>query len=216
MKILVYYPTNGTNKTIEVSAKDEQKIYGKEIGMQFDGELICEELAGCVVEIRGGNDYQGICMVPGSKTTKRVRLLLAKGDVGYRGRKSYIKKRKTVRGSIVSNNIQVISIVVVRIPEGKEIVGLTDRIMDKSHFPKRIEKISALFNIPEGEDVNAYVAKLYAEHNPDAKVPRFKVTGVVTEEEKQKRAQKLAERKARKEKFLKEKSDYESKYGVTA
>uniref|UniRef100_A0A1B6JVE3 Small ribosomal subunit protein eS6 n=1 Tax=Homalodisca liturata TaxID=320908 RepID=A0A1B6JVE3_9HEMI len=155
-------------------------------------------------------------MVPGKKTTKRIRLLLSKGDVGYRGRKAYIKRRKTVRGSVVSNCIQVISVVVVRVPEGKTVEGLTDRVVDKSHFPKRIDKIRALFNIPEGEDVNAYVARLYAEHNPDAKVPRFKVTGVISEEERQRRAQKLAERMARKEKFLKEKQEYEEKYGVAA
>ncbi|KAI4291172.1 small subunit ribosomal protein S6e [Pancytospora philotis] len=215
MKVLVYYPANGTNKTVEVSLKDEQKIYGKNLGDQFDGELIGADFKGCVMELRGGNDYQGVCMAPNKQTVKRIRVLLSKGDVGYRARQSHIRKRKTVRGSTVSNCIQVISVVVVRVPEGTVIEGLTDVEVDKTHAPKKASKLRALFNIPEGEDINEFVAKLYAETNPGVAPPKFKVTGVVSAAEKAKRAQKLAARQARTEKLLKEKKEYEVKYGVT-
>lgn len=214
MKILAYYPTNGTNITVEISAKEEQRLYGKKIGEQFDGVVISEQFAGCIVQIVGGNDYQGVCMVPNRDTTKSIRLLLSKGDVGYRAKQAHIRKRKTVRGSIISNSIQVISIILVRLPEGKVIEGLTDVVKDKSHLPKKASKLRALFGIPEGEDIVSFVAKAVKANDPDAKVPKLKVTGIITEEMKKKRAEKLVFRRERTEKFNKEKAEYEAKYGV--
>lgn len=214
MKILVYYPTNGTEKTVDLDQKSEQRLYGKKIGDQFDGTLVLPEFADCIMQIQGGNDYHGIAMVPNRDTNKRIRLLLSKGEVGYRCKKSHVRKRKTVRGSIIGNDIQVISVMLVRIPEDKTIEGLTDVINNKTHLPKKAYKLRELFGIPEGEDIIKYVTKLVKENDPEAKVPRLKITGLLSEAEKAKRAQKLAMRQAKKDKFMKEKAEYETKYGV--
>lgn len=46
-------------------------------------------------------------MKQGVMTTKRVRLLLRKGSSCYRQRRKGERKRKSVRGCIVSGDIQV-------------------------------------------------------------------------------------------------------------
>lgn len=213
MKILVYYPAHGTRTTVEVSAKDEQRLYGKKIGEQFDGAAIGEQFAGFVMQLQGGNDYQGVCMVPGRDTTKRIRLLLAKGDVGYRARKSYVRKRKTVRGSIISSSIQVISVIIARAGE-RTIEGLTDVVVNKTHFPKKDSKIRAVLGVDESVDLRKHIDQLCDDNVLSQKARKVKITGVITEAEKARRAQKLALRQARTEKFNKEKAEYESKYGV--
>lgn len=213
MKILVYYPAHGTRATVEVSAKDEQRLYGKKIGEQFDGAVISEQFAGFVMQLQGGNDYQGVCMVPGRDTTKRIRLLLSNGDVGYRVRKNYVRRRKTVRGCVVSSSIQVISVIVVRAGE-HTIEGLTDVVVNKTHFPKRDSKIRAVLGVDEGVDLLKHIEQLCNENVLSPKARKVKITGVVSEAEKARRAQKLALRQARKDRFNKEKAEYEAKYGV--
>lgn len=55
----------------------------------------------------------------------RVRLLLAKGMTNYRPRRTGEKKRKSVRGCIIGNDISVLSLVIIK-KGTKEIEGLTD------------------------------------------------------------------------------------------
>jgi hypothetical protein len=50
----------------------------------------------------GGNDKQGFPMKQGVLTPQRVRLLLSKGQSCYRERRDGERKRKSVRGCIVS------------------------------------------------------------------------------------------------------------------
>lgn len=218
MKLNIAFPANGTQLMREVSAKEEQRFYGKSIGEQFDGQIISEEFAGCIMQIVGGNDFQGVPMVPGHDTIKRIRLLLAKGDIGYRCRRDGVRKRKTVRGSIVSSHTQVMCLVIAQIPEGKEIPGLTDTVKDKSHFLKRASKIRAAFGIPESvkdTQIAEYTLDLIRRVNPEATIKRIKVTGVVSDEERARRAAVRAERAAKKERLAAERVEYEKKYGVT-
>lgn len=214
MKFNIAYPTNGTQVTREIRSKDEQKFYGRKIGEQFDGKIISDEFEGCIMQITGGNDYQGVSMIANKDTTKRIRVLLSKGDVGYRCTRRGVRERKTVRGSIISGETQVVALIMVRVPEGKEISGLTDTIKDKTHLPKNIHKLRATFGIPEDADPVEFVHNLIKSQNPNAELPKIKVTGVVSEEAKKRKATELAERKARKEKFLLEKKEFETKYGL--
>lgn len=217
MKLNIAYPANGTQATREMSAKEEQRLYGKKIGDQFDGCIISEEFAGCVMQIVGGNDFQGVSMTAKVDTVKRTRLLLSKGDVGYRCKRNGVRKRKTVRGSIASNETQVLALVIAQVPEDKQIPGLTDVVKDKSHFPKKVSKIRAVCGIPDSvkdADVAQYTLDLIRKNNPDAQKKSIKVTGVVSDAEVQRRLAKRAERQARKDKFMREKAEYEAKYGI--
>ena len=72
------------------------------------------EFKGYVFKITGGNDKQGFPMKQGVLLPHRVRLLLSKGHSCYRPRRSGERKRKSVRGCIVGNDISALSVTIVK------------------------------------------------------------------------------------------------------
>merc|ERR1712079_797186 len=99
--------------------------YGLRIAKEFHGEVIGEDFVGYIFKISGGYDKQGFPKKQGVLTTNRVKLLLGKNQKCYRPRKKGERKRKSIRGCIVNSEIQVLSLIIVRVGE-KEIEGLTD------------------------------------------------------------------------------------------
>merc|ERR1712131_116154 len=186
MKLNIAYSANGTQKCTEMTTKEEQRLYGKKVGEQFDGEIIGEEFKGSILEITGGNDHQGFCMVRDKDTPKRLKLLLKAGDVGYRCKRKGVRKRKTVRGSIVSNETQVLNLMLVK--ENKPIEGLTDAMKPKSHLPKKITKLCKEFGLDPSKDVISQL-KVAA---GDQKLPRVRIVRKISENQLKKREAKKA------------------------
>jgi ribosomal protein S6E (S10) len=108
-----------------VRAGDSRReFYDKRMNQEVVGDVLGDEFKGYIFKISGGNDKQGFPMKQGVMTAKRVRLLLKKGSSCYRQRRKGERKRKSVRGCIVSADIQVLNLVIVRKGEG-ELPGLT-------------------------------------------------------------------------------------------
>ncbi len=101
-----------------------REFYDKRMNQEVIGDVLGDEFKGYIFKISGGNDKQGFPMKQGVMTAKRVRLLLKKGASCYRQRRKGERKRKSVRGCIVSADIQVLNLVIVRKGEG-ELPGLT-------------------------------------------------------------------------------------------
>jgi hypothetical protein len=70
--------------------------------------------------------------------------MLKKGDKCYRERRKGERKRKSIRGAIVSKDICVLNLAVVKKGE-KEIEGVTDERKPRRLGPKRAGKIRKLF-----------------------------------------------------------------------
>ncbi len=90
--------------------RDAAFLYGKKIGDKFDGSLI--GLPGYVLEITGGTDKDGFPMRPDLEGTVRKKLLLA-GGPGYRPERKGVRKRKTVRGNTIAEDIAQINCKVI-------------------------------------------------------------------------------------------------------
>jgi ribosomal protein S6E (S10) len=103
--------------------------------LSFTPLSIGDEWKGYVFRITGGNDKQGFPMKQGVLLPNRVRLLLADGHSCYRARRTGERKRKSVRGCIVGNDIAVLSVVIVKQGE-QEIDGLTNEALPKRLGPK--------------------------------------------------------------------------------
>merc|ERR1711959_196007 len=88
----------------------------------------------------------------------RVRLLLKKGSKCYRQRRTGEMKRKSVRGCIVSHDLSVLNLVVVKKGE-QQIPGLTDEEKPIRLGPKRVSKIRKLFNLSANDDVRQFVVR---------------------------------------------------------
>merc|ERR1719411_2250267 len=128
------------------------------MGQEVPADSLGDEWKGYVFRITGGNDKQGFPMKQGVLTEGRVRLLLKKGHSCYRQRRTGERKRKSVRGCIVNQNLSVLAMAIVKKGDA-EIPGLTDNTIPRRLGPKRASHIRKLFNLGKQDDVRQYVIK---------------------------------------------------------
>jgi len=96
-------------------------------------------------------------MKTGVFTNKRVKLLLPKGSVGCRGfhmRKGE-KCRKSVRGCIISPEISVLNLMIVK--KGETANDFDVKKDEKFLYPKRSGKLRGFFSINKGDDVRKFL-----------------------------------------------------------
>ncbi|GMQ01567.1 hypothetical protein CsSME_00048159 [Camellia sinensis var. sinensis] len=74
---------------------------------------------------------------------------------GYRRRKGE-RRRKSVRGCIVGQDLSVLNLVIVKKGEN-DLPGLIDIEKPRMRGPKRASKIRKLFNLSKEDDVRKYV-----------------------------------------------------------
>lgn len=154
-------PATGGQKQVDLD--DEKRLrafYDKRLAQEVEGEHISDEFDGYVMKIVGGQDKEGFTMKQGVLSAKRVRLLLHKGVVGCRGydMRRGERKRKSVRGCIVSSSISVLNLVIVK--NGPQVItGLTDKSIPRRLGPKRASKIRKMFNLNQEDDVRKYVIR---------------------------------------------------------
>lgn len=77
---------------------------------------LAQEFKGYIFKIKGGQDKQGFPMKQGVLTPGRVRILMTPGDSCFRGygRRNGERRRKSVRGCIVSPDLSVLNLVIVK------------------------------------------------------------------------------------------------------
>jgi len=150
-----------------IELEDDKKIrlfLDKRLAEEVDGGLLGEEYKGYIFKIKGGTDKEGFPMKQGVMTPDRVRLLLREGVScfhRYKKQKRYgTRKRKSVRGCIISSEIVVVSLVIVKKGE-QEIPDLTEaeKALPNRFGPKRASKIRKLFSLSKKDNVKEYVIR---------------------------------------------------------
>ena len=96
---------------IEVEAAESKKFIGMKIGGEFDAKPI--GLTGYTLRITGGSDKNGFPMKKDVEGPRRIKSLLS-GGVGFKPRRKGQRRRKTVRGNTISDDIVQINTVVVK------------------------------------------------------------------------------------------------------
>lgn len=88
---------------------------------------------------------------------KQINFILA-GTPCFRGygRRNGERRRKSVRGCIVSQDLSVLNLVIVKKGDN-DLPGLTDTEKPRMRGPKRASKIRKLFNLSKEDDVRKYV-----------------------------------------------------------
>lgn len=159
MKLNISYPANGTQKCFDI--EDDHKLrvfYEKRMGQEVEGDSVGDEFKGYIFKITGGNDKQGFPMKQGVMHPTRVRLLLTKGSSCYRPRRTGERKRKSVRGCIVAQDLSVLALSIVKQGDA-DIAGLTDSTTPKRLGPKRANHIRKFFGLTKEDDVRQFVVR---------------------------------------------------------
>jgi len=151
-------PATGAQLKIDIDdAVKLRAVIDRSVGDEIKGDDI--GYPGYVFKITGGCDRQGFPMKPGVAVNSRVKLLLARGSVGYRKHvgRSGERKRRTVRGAVVANDIVVLNMVVVR--SGEEKIAELEKLHDRLLLPKRANKVRRLLNLPADANPIQYMPK---------------------------------------------------------
>jgi small subunit ribosomal protein S6e len=137
-KVVVNDVKTGKSYNIPVSGHHANSLIGKKINDEVDGIFV--SLPGYKLQITGGTDKDGFPMrhdVPGST---RRRLLLTKG-LGYKPTERGKRKKKSIRGNTINQEIVQVNMKVVK-PGAKpinEIIsteGKTEEKKESATAPK--------------------------------------------------------------------------------
>ncbi len=93
-----------------VKGDKASRLIGLKIGDTFEGSIV--DLPGVILKITGGTDNSGFPMRPDLPGPAKRRILLS-GPPGFHPREKGERRRKTVRGNMISDEIVQINTVIV-------------------------------------------------------------------------------------------------------
>lgn len=102
MKLVISDPKTGRSYQAEIPKEKEAIVMGLKIGDSFDGGVV--GAAGYKLQITGGSDKDGVPMRKDLKGGRKAKLLLS-GGVGFRPKRKGERRKKNVRGSLVTDQI---------------------------------------------------------------------------------------------------------------
>ncbi len=114
-KIIVSDPQTGTSKVVEVEEARAAPFIGRKLGETIDGSVV--DLPAHKVQIMGGSDKDGVPMRGNVHGGVRRQVVLS-GGAGFSPNKKGERKRKTVRGSTITDEIIQINMKIVERPAG--------------------------------------------------------------------------------------------------
>jgi len=110
-KIVVNDTKNGKSHNVQVSGHHANSLIGKKIGDEVDGIFI--SLPGYKLLITGGTDKDGFTMRKDLPGMARRKLLLS-GGLGFNAKEKGIRKKKSVKGNTINQDIVQINMKVVK------------------------------------------------------------------------------------------------------
>ena len=114
-KVIVSDPLAGTSKVVELEEARASPFIGRKVGETLDGSVV--DLPAHTVQILGGSDKDGVPMRGNVHGGVRRRVVLS-GGAGFSPKNKGERKRKTVRGNVITDEIAQINIKIVERPAG--------------------------------------------------------------------------------------------------
>ncbi len=113
-KVIVSDPEVGTSKIIEIEETRAAPFIGRKIGEAVDGTVV--DLPAHKLKITGGSDRDGVPMRPDVHGGVRRNVILS-GGVGFNPEDKGERRRKTVRGNVITDEIVQINTKIIEKPK---------------------------------------------------------------------------------------------------
>ncbi len=113
-KIIISDPETGTSKTVEVEETRTIPLIGRKISEIIDGSIM--GLPGHKLQITGGSDKDGFPIRSNVHGGVRRRVMLS-GGIGFNPQHKGERRRKTVRGNVITDEIVQINMKIVEKPK---------------------------------------------------------------------------------------------------
>jgi small subunit ribosomal protein S6e len=130
-RVVVNDTKNGKSYQVQVSGHHANSLIGKKIGDEVDGIFI--SLPGYKLNITGGTDKDGFTMKKDLPGTVRRKLLLSEGK-GFKPLEKGMRKKKSVRGNTINQDIVQINMKVAK--AGSKPIDNLIKLEDKGESPK--------------------------------------------------------------------------------
>ena len=116
-KVIVSDPTDGTSQSVELEETQAVPLIGRKLGEVIDGVAV--KLSGYKLKITGGSDKDGFPMRPDIHGGVRVGAILS-GGAGFHSSRKGERKRKTLRGNVITDEIVQLNMKVIEKPKVKK------------------------------------------------------------------------------------------------
>ena len=110
-KVVVNDTKNGKSHNVSISGHHANSLIGKKIGDEVDGIFV--SLPGYKLLITGGTDKNGFAMRSDLPGMTRRRLLVSEGK-GFKAREEGMRKKKSIRGNTINQDIVQINMKVIK------------------------------------------------------------------------------------------------------
>jgi small subunit ribosomal protein S6e len=114
-KVIVSDPQAGTSKVVELEETRATPFLGRRLGEIVDGSVV--DLPAYKVQIMGGSDKDGVPMRGNVHGGVRRSVVLS-GGAGFTPHRKGERKRKTVRGSVITDEIVQLNLKITERPAG--------------------------------------------------------------------------------------------------
>ncbi len=116
-KIILSDPEVGKSQTVELEGSRAVPLVGRKLGETIDGTAI--GLGGHKLKITGGSDKDGFPMRPEIHGGVKTRVIVTKG-VGFNASQKGERRRKTLRGCVITEETFQINMKIVEKPKKAE------------------------------------------------------------------------------------------------
>ena len=135
-KIIVSDPETGTSRVVELEETRAVPLIGRKIGEVIDGSVV--DLPGHKAQIIGGSDKDGFPMRRDVHGGVRRRVILS-GGVGFNPQNEGERRRKTVRGNVITDEVVQLNMKIVEKPKQAKEVKKTKEKRKKEKPEKETE-----------------------------------------------------------------------------
>ena len=135
-KIIISDPADGTSQSMELEETQAVPLIGRKLGEVIDGVAV--KLSGYKLKITGGSDKDGFPMRPDIHGGVRVGAILS-GGVGFHSSRKGERKRKTLRGNVITDAIVQLNMKVIEKPKVKKAEKPKDVPVEKAPTEEAVQ-----------------------------------------------------------------------------